>query len=63
MATEILDVYQDKCVELELKILNNEIEYDDATAFEVDFYHKHHIDYRGLIPKGLAIDATGLNIY
>ena len=30
---------------------------------EVEFYHKHHIDYRGLIPKGLAIDATGLNIY
>lgn len=30
---------------------------------EVEFYHKHHIDYRGLIPKGLAIDETGLNIY
>ena len=30
---------------------------------EVEFYHKHHIDYRGLIPKGLAIDASGLNIY
>ena len=30
---------------------------------EVEFYHKHHIDYRGLIPKGLAVDATGLNIY
>ena len=29
----------------------------------IDFYHKHHIDYRGLIPMGLAIDATGLNIY
>ena len=28
-----------------------------------DILHKHHIDYRGLIPKGLAIDATGLNIY
>ena len=24
---------------------------------------KNHFDYRGLIPKGLAIDATGLNIY
>ena len=24
---------------------------------------KYHFDYRGLIPKGLAIDATGLNIY
>lgn len=30
---------------------------------EVEFYHKHHIDYRGLIPAGVAIDATGLNIY
>ena len=29
----------------------------------IDFYHKHHIDYRGLIPMGLAIDATGLDIY
>ena len=28
-----------------------------------DIFHKHHIDYQGLIPKGLAIDATGLNIY
>jgi Fe-S-cluster containining protein len=27
------------------------------------FYHKNHLDYRGLIEKGLAIDATGLNIY
>ena len=29
----------------------------------IDFFHKNHIDYRGLIPKGLAINATGLNIY
>lgn len=29
----------------------------------IDFYNKHHLDWRGLIPKGLAIDATGLNIY
>lgn len=30
----------------------------------VDFYNKYHIDYRGLIPMGLAIDANGLiNIY
>lgn len=30
---------------------------------EIEFYHKHHIDYRGLIEMGLAIDATGLGIY
>ena len=29
----------------------------------IEFYHKNHFDYRGLIEKGLAIDATGLNIY
>lgn len=29
----------------------------------IDFYNKHHLDYRGLIPMGLAIDATNLNIY
>ena len=29
----------------------------------IDFYNKNHIDYRGLISKGLALDATGLNIY
>ena len=29
----------------------------------VDFYNKYHLDYRGLIPMGLANDATGLNIY
>ena len=26
-------------------------------AFEVDFYNKHHFDYRGLIEKGLALEA------
>lgn len=29
----------------------------------IDWFHKNHFDYRGLIPMGLAIDATGLNIY
>lgn len=28
-----------------------------------DWLNKHHFDFRGLIEKGLAIDATGLNIY
>lgn len=29
----------------------------------IDYCNKNHFDYRGLIPKGLAIDATGKNIY
>ena len=29
----------------------------------IDWLNANHFDYRGLIPKDLAIDATGLNIY
>lgn len=29
----------------------------------VDWLNAHHFDYRGLIPMGLALDATNLNIY
>lgn len=29
----------------------------------MDWYNKNHIDYRGLIEKGLANDATGLKVY
>ena len=29
----------------------------------IDWLNENHFDYRGLIEKGLAIDATGLGIY
>ena len=29
----------------------------------LDWLNKNHFDYRGLIPKGLALDATGKDIY
>ena len=29
----------------------------------IEWFLKNHIDYNGLIEKGLAIDATGLEIY
>ena len=29
----------------------------------LEWLNKNHFDYRGLIEKGLAIDATNLNIY
>lgn len=42
-------------------------ECGDITYFDtfesVDWCNKNHFDYRGLIPMGLAIDASGLNIY
>ena len=39
--------------------------YIDGKAFNylIDFYNKNHFDYRGLIDNGLALDATGKNIY
>ena len=38
---------------------------DDVTIalLTIDWLNKNHFDYRGLIEKGLALDATGLNIY
>lgn len=33
------------------------------TIESIDYLYKNHIDIRGLIPMGLANDATGLNIY
>ena len=33
------------------------------TIESYDYLNKNYFDYRGLIEKGLAIDATGLDIY
>ena len=33
------------------------------TYESIDYLNKNKFDYRGLIPTGLANDATGLNIY
>lgn len=40
------------------------MDYAHIPASErIDWLNKNHFDYRGLIPMGLAIDATNLNIY
>lgn len=41
---------------------DEELTVDDIVRM-LDWLNKNHFDYRGLIPKGLAIDATRLNIY
>lgn len=38
------------------------VELGDVVDF-IDWLNENHFDYRGLIEKSLAIDATGLNIY
>jgi hypothetical protein len=48
------------------ELFNLRITIEDSfqdSLCEIDFYHKNHFDYRGLIEKGLAIDATNLGIY
>ena len=42
---------------------NKEIGEMIETLDTFDYLNKNHFDYRGLIPMGMAIDATGLNIY
>ena len=49
--------------EMECQQIKHSYYYDDDSFVLFDWYNKNHIDYRGLINKGLAIDATGLNIY
>ena len=48
---------------LNVLAINGEIGDWIVSSSEIDWYNKNHIDYRGLISKGLAIDATGLNVY
>lgn len=41
---------------------DEELTVDDVVRM-LDWLNKNHFDYRGLIEKELAIDATGLGIY
>ncbi len=52
---------------LGIKVLYKHI-LDDGYRFNlkrdvIDWFNKNHLDYRGLIEMGLAVDATGLGIY
>jgi hypothetical protein len=54
-----------KILDLEMEALSAPEGHTIASAasstFEIDFYNKHHFDYRGLIEKGLAIAVTKEN--
>ena len=63
MTEDQKEEFNTQSLKLQLQVIDEEIMYEKATEFEVDFYNKHHLDWRGLIPMGLANDATGLNIY
>ena len=63
MTTEQRHELHDLIHNLNVLAINREIGDWIVSSSEIDWYNKNHIDYRGLISKGLAIDATGLNIY
>lgn len=50
-----------ECTDLYGIIFSKDYFYD--TIESIDYLYKNHIDIRGLIPMGLAIDCTNLNIY
>ena len=60
MTEEQKDVYGNLCQDI-----IHSLAWDIQASLDelVDWLNKNHFDYRGLIEKGLAIDATGLNIY
>jgi hypothetical protein len=56
-----IDMLQDVILE---RINGKDNNDKHAIAYNgIDWLNAHHFDYRGLIEKGLAIDATGKNIY
>lgn len=51
------------CIKLGISDNPHEGVWDYVDLDAIDWLNKNHFDYRGLIEEGLAIDATGLNIY
>ena len=45
------------------KYIKTTIPLSTCNFEQIEWLHKNHFDYRGLIEKGLAIDCTNLNIY
>lgn len=70
MTKEQKEEYNSECNK-ELKVLADSVANRTYTKtriaiplyYAIDWLNKNHFDYRGLIEKGLALDATGLNIY
>lgn len=51
------------CIKLGISDNPHEEVWDYVDLDVIDWLNKNHFDYRGLIKKGLAIDATDKNIY
>jgi hypothetical protein len=60
---ENLDKYIQEDSKEAIEAIRNNDKMFHAPWRAIDWLNKNHLDYRGLIGKGLAIDATNLNIY
>ena len=62
--SSITDEQKEKYVSLQQRVIYNSQGLVNLDVMKyTDWCYKHHIDINGLIPMGLANDATGKNIY
>ena len=62
--SSITEAQKEEYCSLQQKVIyNNKGLVNSDTMEYVNWCYKNHIDINNLIPRGLAIDATGLNIY
>ena len=65
---EMMECSSEDCLD-HMELLKSLRECTDFTHWPlyeyrvIDWFHKNHFDYRGLISIGIVNDATGLNIY
>ena len=62
--SSMTEEHKEEYVELQQRIIYNGQSVVNLDVMKyVNWCYEHHIDINSLIPMGLAIDATGLNIY
>lgn len=57
---EAIEFYNIPCTK-NYHIVNKELPWDVANYKQINWLLKKHFDFRGLIPKGLAIEVTKEN--
>ena len=62
--SSMIEEQKEEYVSLQERVIYNGQSHVNLDVMKyIDWCYKHHIDINSLIPMGLAINATGLNIY